>query len=172
MTLSEAPEAMFLSKPAPRFSDQGALWTLKLLLGQAVSVQFTRDLMQISNLLDQFSPLGKPIHLVLAAPSETVTSEMIVSRDSEEPVDPNSGYWRKPWSPVVQSHWLEALLQVAVSKPFVESICWHELMDHPNIEMPLGGLINESLHPKNAFRRLITFRQGLLNGTADQQVSA
>ncbi|MEE9212034.1 MAG: endo-1,4-beta-xylanase [Phycisphaeraceae bacterium] len=137
-------------------------FSLKLLMGQALPGQYTRDLMQISSMLDQFSVFGKPVYLTIAAPSEMVTQMMIAAPDAGVPVDPNSGYWRKPWSPLVQSHWLEALLQIAMSKPYIEAVAWHELIDHPEIEMPLAGLIGEDLQPKGAFRRLLAFRNNLL----------
>jgi hypothetical protein len=144
---------------------QGAInfdaFALKLLMGQARPGQFTRDLMQISNLLDQFAPFGKPVNLTIGAPSESVTQEMILPPDTGEPVDPNCGAWRKPWSQGVQSHWLEAVLHIALSKPFIESVSWTELMDHPDIELPLGGLVSESLKPKASFKRMAGFRRNL-----------
>ena len=136
--------------------------SLRLLMGQAVAGQYTRDLMQVSNLLDQFAGFGKPVHLTIGSPSEPVTEMMIAAPVSGEPVDPNSGYWRRPWSWVVQGHWLEAIFQIAISKPFVEAVAWRELMDHPDIELPLSGLLSEAMEPKAAFRRLVAFRQSLL----------
>jgi len=144
---------------------QGAInfdaFSVKLLIGQAQPGQYARDLMQLSNLLDQFSSFGKPLNVVMATPSETVSQEMIAVPDTGIPVDPNCGYWRKPWSPVVQSHWLEAMLHVTLSKPFVESVSWSDLMDHPQIELPLSGLVDESMQPKAAFKRMATFRRML-----------
>jgi len=142
---------------------------VRLLVGQAVSGQYTRDLMQVSQLLDQFSPFNKPVHLTLAAPSDTVTQMMIPASETGEPIDPVSGHWRRPWSPQVQSHWLEAVFQVAVSKPFVDAIAWQELADHPNIELPLGGLLNDECVPKESLRRLIGFRRTLLGGIDTQE---
>lgn len=136
-------------------------FSLNLQMGQALPGQFTRDLMQVSNLLDQFAGFGKPLYLTAAAPSEPVTSMMIAVPDRTEPVDANSGYWRRPWSTVVQSHWLEAVFQIAMSKPFVEAIAWRDMVDHPHIDLPLGGLISEALQPKGALRRLVAFRRGI-----------
>lgn len=138
---------------------------LRLLMGQAVSGQYTRDLMQVSQLLDQFSIFDKPVQMTIAAPSGPVTQMMIPASDSGEPVDPVSGHWRLPWSPNVQSHWLEAVMQVAASKPFVDSIAWQELVDHADIELPLSGLIDDELKPKGALRRLIGFRRSVLSIT-------
>ncbi|MBB6430896.1 endo-1,4-beta-xylanase [Algisphaera agarilytica] len=134
---------------------------LRYPMGQAVDGQYTRDLMQISSMLDQFAGFGKQVFLTVAAPSEPVTELMIASTKSEEPVDPNSGYWRRPWSPVVQGHWLEAVLQIAMSKPYIEGVCWQDLVDHANIELPLSALVNDDQQPKVAFKRLVNFRRNL-----------
>jgi hypothetical protein len=87
---------------------------------------------------------------------------MIALGESQEAVDPNCGRWRKPWSSVVQSHWLEAMYKIALSKPFVESVTWHDLVDHQEMELPLSGLIGADMVPKSAFRRLVNFRRNLM----------
>jgi len=137
---------------------QGAIpfdvFGVKLLMGQATSGQYTRDLMQVSAILDQFAGLGKPVRLTIGAPSETVTEIMIASPDPNQPVDANCGFWRKPWSQTTQSRWMETVMHVGLSKPFIESVAWHELIDHPDAELPLGGMITEDLEPKAAMKRL------------------
>ena len=134
---------------------QGAVnfdgFIVKLLMGQAVPGQFTRDLMQISNLLDQFLGLGKPVSVVIAVPSEPVSIEMMHPSDTGPPPDPHGGYWRRDWSNLVQSRWLEAVLHVAMSKPFVESIAWHDLIDHSSIELPRAGLITSDMRAKGGW---------------------
>jgi len=135
---------------------------LKLIMGQAVPGQYVRDLMQLSNLLDYFGPYGKPINIVTGVPSETVTQEMIALEQNQESIDPNCGHWRKPWSTVVQSHWFEAMYKIAISKPYVESITWQDMVDHPDMELPLSGLIGEDMVPKSIFRRLVSMRRNLL----------
>jgi len=141
-------------------------------MGQAVPGQYVRDLMQFSHMLDQYAPLGKPMHVGLTAPSQMVTAEMIAHADPQTggPVDANCGYWRQEWSPQVQAHWMEAACQIALGKTFVESVSWHDLVDHPDIEMPLGGLVTEELQPKLAFRRLINFRKNFHQPPAAEDV--
>ena len=136
---------------------------IKVLMGQAVSGQYTRDLMQISNLLDQFAVFGKPVHVVVAAPSDPVMEWMISQpgEEGDEPLDPDCGHWRTPWSQGVQSRWLGALFGMAMSKPFVETVSWNELIDHTDAELPLGGLVSEEQQPKKAFQSLIDFRKAL-----------
>ena len=134
---------------------------LRLSMGQAVEGQYTRDLMQISAMLDQFSHTGKPLYLTVSTPSNPVTAMMIAKPDSDEPADASSGFWRRPWSEPVQSRWLEAMFQIAISKPFVEAIAWQDLIDYPNIDLPMSGLLDEEIRLKQSFRRLVGFRQGL-----------
>ncbi len=145
-------------------------FTLKLLMGQAVSGQHTRDLMQISNLLDQFAPMSHPVNVVLGVPSGSVTEPMIASLEAGQRVDADSGYWRKPWTSGVQSTWLDAVLHIALSKPFVETLTWAQIIDHPQVELPMGGLVTEQMQPKSSLKRLATFRRSLasVNGQAKE----
>jgi len=103
------------------------------------------------------------VFLTVAAPSEPVTEFMIAVNPTQdaEPIDADSGHWRRPWSDVVQGHWLEAVMQIAMSKPYVEAVCWQDLQDHTGIDLPMSGLIDGVGQPKNAFRRLLAFRHGL-----------
>lgn len=144
--------------------------SLKLLMGQAVSGQFTRDLMQLSLLLDQYGVFGKPLFLTVGAPSEPVTEAMIAVGDDKQPIDPNSGRWRRDWSPQVQAHWLEAAFQIALSRPFVDAVAWTQMIDHPHIELPLSGIIDEQALPKSAFKRAVTFRRNLLAKGTTQHI--
>jgi hypothetical protein len=141
--------------------------SIKLPMGQAQPGQYTRDLMQLSNLLDEYGGYGKPLYVTLAAPSAPVTQMMIARPESSEPVDDNAGFWRRPWSPVVQSHWLEAAFQIAASKPFVEGVAWQQLLDNAEIELPMSGLISEELQPKPAYRRLTAFRREMISGPSE-----
>lgn len=147
-------------------------FSIELLVGQACPGQYARDLMQVSNVLDQFAALGKPLMFCTAAPSSPVTEPMLPGADSNQAVDADAGYWRRPWSQLVQSHWLEAVLQIALSKPFVESIVWHDLVDHPNIGLPLSALIAEDFQPKKAFSRLVQFRRELSRRTSASTTSS
>jgi hypothetical protein len=141
-------------------------FSVRVPLGQAVDGQYTRDLMQVSSMLDQFAGLGKPLFVTLAAPSEPVTSVMIARTDSEEPADDNCGYWRRPWSTIVQGHWLEAAFQIAMSKPYVEAVAWQDLIDHQEAELPLSGLVSAMHQPKGSFKRLSHFRRNLQTAAA------
>ncbi|MFI4860186.1 MAG: endo-1,4-beta-xylanase [Phycisphaerales bacterium JB063] len=134
---------------------------LRLPMGQAVQGQYTRDLMQVSSLFDQFAHFGKPLYLTVSTPSEPITPMMIADAQREDPVDAVSGYWRRPWSQIVQSRWAEAVFQIAISKPYVEAIAWQDLIDFPNIELPMSGLLDEEIRIKDVFRKVVGFRKNL-----------
>ncbi|BAM04356.1 hypothetical protein [Phycisphaera mikurensis] len=130
-------------------------------LGQALPGQYTRDLMQISCLLEEYAVFGKPLQVTVGVPSEPVTSAMMPPAADGRPADDRSGHWRRRWSTQVQSHFLEAVFQIALSKPFVEAVAWIDLIDHPDMALPMSGLLTEDVQVKDAFRRLATFRDGL-----------
>ncbi|MEI8195796.1 MAG: hypothetical protein WCI73_07805, partial [Phycisphaerae bacterium] len=111
-----------------------------------------RDLFQISSLLDRFAPLGKPLLISgLQVPSAMLESSQ------------GAGMWRRPWSENLQSKWLEAVTDIALSKPYVEAICWHELADDGNAPMPAGGLVNSDLSPKPSYKTWVSLRRALAN---------
>jgi len=123
---------------------------VQLLFGQRRHGQATRDLMQISSLLDRFFPLETPILVsALGVPSAPL------------PGGENGGTWHEPWSPDVQSRWVGRMFAIAMSKPFVESVFWTDLFDHPDARLPLAGLITAEGKPKPAFTRLVTARRRL-----------
>lgn len=132
------------------------IFGLQLRFGVPKEGCWQRDLFQISSMLDRFAPLGKPLMIAgLQVPSQPVEG------------GGSSGWWRKPWSEALQSKWLEAVTDIALSKPFVEAICWQELADQTGKGIPHGGLIAPDLTPKMAFktwaslrRALVSFRQG------------
>ncbi|MGE5607874.1 MAG: hypothetical protein ACM359_01350, partial [Bacillota bacterium] len=77
---------------------------------------------------------------------------------SEGRLDPNSaGRWRRPWDPLLQADWMEAVYHIALSKPFVESVAWANLVDI-NQSVPGGGLMNDMFQPKPAYERLQQMR--------------
>ena len=137
---------------------------IHLPLGQALPGQYTRDLMQISCLLEDYAVFGKPLQVTLGVPSEPVTAAMIAAPEGagdDGPVDARCGHWRRKWSPQVQSHFLEAVFQIALSKPYVEAVAWVDLIDHAEMGLPMSGLLTEDVQVKDAFRRLATFRDSV-----------
>ena len=131
------------------------IFGLQLRFGIPKDGCWQRDLFQVSSLLDRFAPLGRPVMISgLQIPSGAT--------------DAASGLWRKPWSESLQAKWLEAVTDIALSKPFVEALCWHDLCDPTGSKViPTGGLVSADMQPKTAFktwgslrRAVMSFRQG------------
>jgi hypothetical protein len=119
--------------------------------------RFTRDLFQLSCLLDRFSTLGRPLFLTaVGAPGRNTPDADDRSEGKSDPA--KGGRWRRPWDPQLQAEWMEAIYRTALSKPFVESIAWGNLADiRPSL--PSGGLMSDLLAPKPAFDRLQQMRE-------------
>ena len=71
------------------------------------------------------------------------------------------GAWHGDWSPELQSRWISRMFAVAMSKPFVESIFWSDMVDHDEAELLNAGLIDSDGKPKPALQRLVSMRKKL-----------
>ncbi len=109
-----------------------------------------RDLFKISSLIDRLANLGKPLHVTAVACPSGGTG-------TNKPV--GGGTWHGPWTDDVQADWLKAFLEIALSKPYVESICLSELADGPDAIVPSSGILRQDLSPKPAAKMLQEFRQ-------------
>jgi GH35 family endo-1,4-beta-xylanase len=135
---------------------------VQLKFGMPRDGAWQRDLFQVSTLLDRFASLGKPVMIsalqVPSAPPESVPG-----------IGGSPGVWRRPWTDALQAKWLEAVTDIALSKPFVEAICWQDLVDIPakglslGQSMPFGGLTNPDLSPKPALRTWASLRRAVMN---------
>jgi len=130
---------------------------LELEMGVPAPGRFSRDLFQLSCMLDKFSTLGRPVF---------VTAIGVPGRSNPDPddrsegrLDPSAGgRWRKPWDPVLQAEWMDAVYHLALSKPYIESLSWANLADiRPTL--PSGGLLDDVLRPKPAFTKLQEMRE-------------
>lgn len=121
---------------------------VQLLFGSAGAGRETRDLMQVSSLLDRFFLLEIPV----------IVSAMGVP---SEPGDPEGGWWREPWTPETQGLWLARVFAMGMSKPFVESMFWHDLVDSPGGGTPGMGLITVEGRGKQSLSRLVGARKRL-----------
>jgi hypothetical protein len=121
--------------------------------------EYTRDLFQISCMLDRFSTLTRPVFITAAGvPGRNMPDP---SDRSDGKTDPAAaGRWRRPWDADLQADWAAAVYRIAFSKPFVESISWGELADlRP--ALPAGGLLDDMLKPKPVYTRLQELREQL-----------
>jgi len=121
---------------------------VQLLFGQGTAGRASRDLMQISDLIDRYLVLEMPV----------VISAFGVP---DSPIDDAGGYFHQPWSSDEQSRWMSRVFAVAMSKPFVETLVWAELYDYRGSDLPLAGLVSDTGHAKPVLRRLVNTRKRL-----------
>ncbi|MGB2819677.1 MAG: endo-1,4-beta-xylanase [Phycisphaerae bacterium] len=139
---------------------------LQLYMGVPVDGHYVRDLMQISSLLDEFVGFGKSLHITACSVPSNVAPDAWDAWGGEKPV-PKGGQWHQPWSPRLQAEWLQAFCRVALSKPFVESVCWRDLADYEGHYIPHGGLCRNNMEPKLSYRELRNFRAALTEAPAE-----
>ncbi|MFG0244815.1 MAG: endo-1,4-beta-xylanase [Phycisphaerales bacterium JB052] len=142
-------------------------FSLRVQMGSYKPGQDTHDLMAFSSMLDQYAMLDRPISISgLGCPSEPQTP-------SEHPEQyAETGRWRSGWSDEAQADWLSAYASVALSKPYIESVCWHEFADPAKVtEMRSGGVMNKAFEPKPALARMRDLHDSLAAGRVPQRVS-
>ena len=105
---------------------------------------YVRDMMQISSLLDRFGALNKPLHILSAGVPSGGNGN-------------GTGVWGNSWSEAGQAEWFARVCRVALSKPFVESVCGYRLAD----AAALDGLLNLDCSPKPAFQEMLKLRAEL-----------
>jgi GH35 family endo-1,4-beta-xylanase len=121
---------------------------VQLLFGQGSSGRASRDLMQVSDLLDRFVLFEMPVVISsFGVPDETV--------------DEGGGWWHERWTQHEQSRWMSRVFAVAMSKPFIETLVWTDLYDHPQSDLPSGGLVSANGRAKSVLPRLINTRKRL-----------
>jgi hypothetical protein len=129
---------------------------LEIEMGVPAPGLYTRDMFQISCMLDKFSTLGRPVFLTaVGAPGRNTPDPGDRSEGKHDPAA--GGRWRKPWDADLQAEWMANVYRIALSKPYVESIAWSDLADiHPTL--PGGGLTDDLLKPKASFAKLQELR--------------
>jgi len=120
-----------------------------------------RDMMQISNLLDYFSVMGKPL---------LITGVEVPSAEGEGPYDGRvAGVWHRKWDQVRQALWLEQFYGITLGRTLVESVIYGRLADASDAAITHSGLLDEKLAPKESYRILCRLRetiQGAKGGKA------
>jgi glycosyl hydrolase family 10 len=125
---------------------------LELEMGVPTAGSYTRDMFQISCMLDRFASINRPVFLTSVGVPDRMTADP--SDRSEGRLEPSkAGRWHVPWDPAQQGKWLENVYKLALSKPFVESIAWGNLSDL-GTTIPGGGLLDDMLRPKPAYLKL------------------
>jgi hypothetical protein len=151
-------------------------YALRIQMGQPAPGRATRDLMSISDLLDRYAELDKPIAVTaIGVPSQAIAAatpppataaaagESGLAPAPQQPPE-DAGYWRSPWSPERQALWLAQALSVVMGKPYVHSVAWQDLYDSPQADMPAGGLLTDTSTAKPGAVALADLRKALQRG--------
>ena len=133
---------------------------LQCYFGVGTDGMYVRDLMQISAMIDRFANLGKSLHITaVQVPSSTAADRWDAWGGAISAED--GGEWREPWSEQTQARWLRSFCEIALSKPFVEGICWRDLADYEGHFLPHGGLLHSDLTPKLGYEEMLALRSEL-----------
>jgi GH35 family endo-1,4-beta-xylanase len=127
---------------------------LQLRFGKNQSGMHIRDMMEISAVLDKFALSGKALYVTgVEVPSAKDNTE-----DGEL-----AGEWHGPWNESLQGQWLEQLYKIALSKPFVDSVVYSNLVDNAGSAIPNSGLLTSKFEPKKSFIVLKKLREAIFN---------
>jgi hypothetical protein len=110
-----------------------------------------RDPLEWSRMIDQWSLLGLPLYLFLAAPSgvdEAGGKQNVVLNDNV----PGG------WSPATQAAWIKQIVPMLLAKPAVQGIAWQQAYDGKLAALPGAGLFDASGKPKPALAELAALR--------------
>ncbi len=135
---------------------------LQIMFGADREGMFVRDMFQISALIDRFGNFGRPIHVTAAA----VPSKRTVPSDADAPARgfQPGGQWRGEWSDQIQSDWFRQFCEVALARPFVETVTWRDLADSKQSLITTAGLIDASHAPKPVYREFTRLRGEVVPG--------
>ena len=134
---------------------------IQVYMGVPVDGLYVRDLMQVSDLLDEFVGFGLPLHVTGVQVPSDISADAWDAWAGKSPAG-DAGHWHVVWNPRLQAEWLQAFCRIAISKPFVESICWRDLADYEGHYLPHGGLCRNDMQPKTAFKELRNFKAAAL----------
>jgi hypothetical protein len=132
-------------------------------MGVPLDGHYVRDMLRVSALLDEFQPHGKDVY---------ITASGVPSTSDRDPSDASGGHWavaqagawHGPWTQERQAAWLQNLVRLAMSKPYVKGICWRDVADVAGHWLPHGGLCDNDLRSKLVWKELQAIRQAMIVG--------
>ena len=120
---------------------------LRMDLGEDEVGAHTRDMMQISAMLDFLSPIAKPFFIGNVFVPTNIPAESSSDSGGQE-----------QWTESAQAQWLEQFFKVVLSKPFVESVIYSNFADSDDRQKAQTGLMTRDLQPKKSFVSLKKLR--------------
>lgn len=119
---------------------------LQMWFGDNKSGMLIRDMMHLSSLLDYFGPIAKTLYIT----DVEIPSESPKGRDNHS----SAGLWHGQWNQKRQGQWIEQFYKIAISKPFVDSVVYSNLVDAEDYAVANSGLLTGKLEPKESFQTL------------------
>ncbi len=122
-------------------------------MGVPAPGRFTRDLFQLSCLLDRFSTLGRPLFVTaIGVPSRNTPD---ADDRSEGRLDPaHAGRWRRAWDPMLQAEWMEAVYHMGAAASRMWRVWPGPISPTLRPTLPGGGLLDDVLRPKPRVREI------------------
>ncbi len=114
----------------------------------------SRDLIDFSRMIDQWSVLGLPLQVTLAFPSAAGHDPQ---QTTDLEVEPHS--WKLPASEDAQSRWIDDYLPLLLAKPAVLAVFWNHLSDAQPHRFPHAGLIRPDGVAKPAHAAIVQQRK-------------
>jgi hypothetical protein len=127
---------------------------LELVMGVQGRGSYCRDLLETSRLLDLYALLGVPLQVTLGYPSTGRTDP-----EADPELATGAGLWNQGYTPAVQADWATAFAELALCKPFVQSVGWIHLSDRRPHLFPSCGLVDRQGQPTPALAALEALRR-------------
>lgn len=150
-------------------------FSLRMYMGEGAGGHRTRDLLEFASMLDRYAVLDRPLSIsAIGVPSRPAGPEGAGGRGGGRgPGAAGFGSWRGAWSEAIQADWLTSALGIALSRSYVESVCWHDLSDGPGQhEIESGGLVTASGEGRAALGRLGELRRACRDRVAPGRLAA
>jgi len=135
-----------------------AAFEMEWLMCAAPRGSYARDLLESSRLLDMFAVLGAPLQVSLAYPSKSSIDPLA---DPHQQLS-GGGHWQAGFTPEAQADWASEFASLAVAKPYVSGVIWHQFSDAEPHLVPHGGLVDANGNIKPAMNRLRQVRDKYL----------
>ena len=114
----------------------------------------SRDLLDFSRMIDQWSVIGVPLQVTLAFPSRRDLDPQLCTD-----LEVDAACWKLPFSEEAQAEWIDLYLPLLMAKPAVVAIFWSHFCDADPHRFPHAGLIRPDATPKPALARIVRQRK-------------
>ncbi|HEX4148889.1 MAG TPA: endo-1,4-beta-xylanase [Pirellulales bacterium] len=125
---------------------------LEINLGYYPAGTWPRDRLDFSRMLDLWSYMGLPLHVMLTVPSGDQPDAL--ARGVSAPLASSVA-----WTAEVQAAWIKRFVPLMLAKSYVQTITWNQFCDSDVHDFPNGGLFDGGNAAKPAFATLAQLRK-------------